>query len=50
MTLFLTIVAAVLGAAAIMAGATLGVANWISRQPQTINVHLDAPLTIGTPK
>ena len=42
--------AAILGAAAIMAGATLGVANWIARQPQTINVHLDAPLTITAPK
>jgi len=42
-------VAAILGAAAIFAGSVLALSNWISRQPQTITVHLDAPLTI-TPK
>jgi hypothetical protein len=41
--------AAIFGAAAIFAGSVLALSNWISRQPQTINVHLDAPLTI-TPK
>jgi hypothetical protein len=39
--------AALFGAAAIFAGAVLALSNWISRQPQTINVHLDAPLTIS---
>lgn len=39
--------AAIIGAAAIFAGSTLALANWIARQPQTINVHLDAPLTIA---
>jgi hypothetical protein len=38
--------AALIGASAIFAGAVLTVANWVSRQPQTINVHLDAPVTI----
>ena len=33
--------------AAIIGGSVLAVSNWISRQPQTINVHLDAPLTIA---
>jgi hypothetical protein len=41
--------AAIFGAAAIFAGSVLALSNWISRQQQTINVHLDAPLTI-TPK
>jgi hypothetical protein len=40
-------VAAVLLAGAIFAGSVLAVSAWISRQPQTINVHLDAPLTIA---
>jgi hypothetical protein len=39
--------AAIFGAAAIFAGSVLALSNWISRQPQTINVHLDAPLTIS---
>ena len=38
--------AAIIGAAAIFAGSVLALSNWIGRQPQTINVHLDAPLTI----
>lgn len=42
-------VAALLLAGAAFAGSVLAVSSWISRQPQTINVHLDAPLTI-TPK
>ena len=37
-------------ASAAFAGSVLAVSNWIAHQPpQTINVHLDAPLTI-TPK
>ena len=39
--------AAIIAAAAIFAGSVLALSNWISRQPQTINVHLDAPLTIA---
>jgi hypothetical protein len=39
--------AAIIGAAAIFGGSVLALSNWISRQPQTINVHLDAPLTIA---
>jgi translation initiation factor 2 gamma subunit (eIF-2gamma) len=38
--------AAMLAAAAIMAGAVLALSNWIGRQPQTINVHLDAPIVV----
>jgi hypothetical protein len=38
--------AAILGAAAIMAGATLALSQWIGHQPQTINVHLDAPIVV----
>lgn len=40
--------AAIIAAAAIMSGAILALSHW--RQPQTINVHLDAPLTITAPK
>jgi hypothetical protein len=36
--------AAIIGAAAIFAGSVLALSNWIGHQPQTINVHLDAPL------
>jgi hypothetical protein len=43
----LSAVAALLLAAAAFAGSVLAVSAWISRQPQTINVHLDAPLTIA---
>jgi hypothetical protein len=39
--------AAIIGAAAIFAGSVLALSNWIGRQPQTINVHLDAPLTFA---
>ena len=39
--------AAIVGAAAIFGGGVVAASNWISRQPQTINVHLDAPLTIA---
>ena len=39
--------AAIFAAAAIMVGSVLALSNWIARQPQTINVHLDAPLTIA---
>ena len=39
--------AAIVGAAAIFGGSVLALSSWISRQPQTINVHLDAPLTIA---
>jgi hypothetical protein len=38
---------AIIGAGAIFAGSVLALSNWIARQPQTINVHLDAPLTIA---
>jgi hypothetical protein len=38
---------AFLFAVAAFGGSVLAVSNWISRQPQTINVHLDAPLTIA---
>jgi hypothetical protein len=38
--------AAILGAAAIFAGSVLAVSSWIARQPQTINVHLDAPIVV----
>jgi hypothetical protein len=38
--------AALLGASAIFAGSVLALSNWISHQPQTITIHLDAPLTI----
>jgi hypothetical protein len=41
--------AAIIGAGAIFAGSVLALSNWIARQPQTINVHLDAPLTITAP-
>jgi hypothetical protein len=37
---------AILGAAAIMAGAVLALSNWIGHAPQTINVHLDAPIVV----
>jgi hypothetical protein len=40
-------VAALLLAGAAFAGSVLAVSSWIARQPQTINVHLDAPLTIA---
>ena len=43
----LSAVAAILLAAAAFAGSVLALSAWISRQPQTINVHLDAPLTIA---
>jgi hypothetical protein len=39
--------AAIIGAGAIFAGSVLALSNWIARQPQTINVHLDSPLTIA---
>ena len=39
--------AAFLFAVAAFGASMLAVSNWISRQPQTINVHLDAPLTIA---
>jgi hypothetical protein len=40
-------VAALLVACAAFTGSVLALSAWISRQPQTINVHLDAPLTIA---
>jgi hypothetical protein len=41
-------VAALLLSGAAFAGSVLAVSNWIARQPpQTINVHLDAPLTVA---
>jgi hypothetical protein len=39
--------AALVGAAAIFAGSVLALSNWIARQPQTINVHLDGPLLMA---
>jgi hypothetical protein len=39
--------AALVGAAAIFAGSVLALSNWIARQPQTINVHLDSPLLVA---
>jgi anti-sigma-K factor RskA len=41
--------AAILAAAAIMTGAVLTLSTWIGHQPQTINVHLDAPLFAPQP-
>lgn len=39
---------AFLFASAAFVGSVLTVSNWIAHQPpQTINVHLDAPLTIA---
>jgi cytochrome bd-type quinol oxidase subunit 1 len=38
--------AAILGAAAIMAGSVLALSTWIGRQPQTIYVHLDTPIVV----
>ena len=43
-------VAAIVGAAAIFAGSVLALSNWMSNRPQTITVHLDAPLTIVQPR
>lgn len=36
--------AAIIAASAVMVGAVLGLSTWVGHQPQTINVHLDAPL------
>lgn len=36
--------AAIIAGIAIFAGSVLALSNWIGHQPQTINVHLDAPL------
>jgi hypothetical protein len=41
------ILTAFFGACVIFVGSVFVLSNWISRQPQTINVHLDAPLTIA---
>jgi hypothetical protein len=41
--------AAIIAATAIMIGSVLALSTWIGHQPQTINVHLDAPLW-GQPK
>jgi hypothetical protein len=42
--------AAIIGAAAIMTASVIALSTWIGHQPQTINVHLDAPLFGGQPK
>ena len=39
-------VAAIIGAAAIMGGSVIALSTWIGHQPQTINVHLDAPIVV----
>lgn len=40
-------IAAMLATAALMAGTTLALSNWLHPSgPQTINVHLDAPIAI----
>jgi hypothetical protein len=38
--------AAIIGAGAIFAGAMLTLPAWIAHRPQTINVHLDAPIVV----
>jgi hypothetical protein len=41
-------IAAMLATAALLAGTILALSNWLHPSgPQTINVHLDAPLTVG---
>jgi hypothetical protein len=39
--------AAIVAASAVFCGSVLGVSSYITRAPQTINVHLDAPLRLG---
>jgi phage baseplate assembly protein W len=42
--------AAMVATAAIMGGTIVALSNWIHQGPQTINVHLDAPLTVQPAK
>lgn len=42
--------AAIVAGVAIFAGSVLALSNWIGHPPQTVNVHLDAPLTLAVPR